>query len=51
MRYQTAAPDDYAGEFATAEQSVDRIPGDSAEEISGLGDGVQCAVFHGTPIC
>ena len=51
MRYETAASDDHAGEFAIAKQSVDRITGDSAQEISGFGDGIQCAVFHSTPTC
>ncbi len=31
MRYEAAAPEDYAGEFAAAKQGVDRVPGDSAQ--------------------
>src|ERR1700733_6413999 len=30
-RYEAAAPEDYAGEFATAKQGIDRVPGNSAQ--------------------
>ena len=37
-RYEAAATDDNAGEFATIQQSVDRVSGNAAEEFPGFGD-------------
>lgn len=47
-RDEAAASDDNAGEFATIQQSVDRVSGNSAEEFSRFGDRVKGSIFHDT---